>query len=350
MSKFLLKLTIVASYGLGLLALIVSEPAYIPKLNLNEIIYPQIEPYNQDHLQVSDLHKIWFAQYGNPDGIPVIVLHGGQSQLNDMRYFDPKIYNIVLLDQRGFRNSIPNGEIKDNNINNSIDDIEKLRQHLKIDKWLILGHSWGSILAISYGEAYPNNCLGFIFRSIFLGTDAEIKHYSSGIQDTFTEAWHNFVDFLPKVERSNLINSYHKRLSDPNPSIHLPALKSFIIYNFVTSFLCYDPNKLDNVMATDKSRLSFARIFTYYIENRFFLTDNQLLNNLDKIKNLPCILIHGRYDVISKIKTAYDIHRNWPNSELLIIQDAGHSTAEPGIVKALVQSTNKMASKFSRSN
>lgn len=323
----------------------ITNSQYILKNTLEEILFPKIKPYNQGYLRVSKLHSIWHAEYGNPRGIPVVVVHGGPGfgcSDTDMRYFNPKHYRIILFDQRRAKRSKPFAEMKENTTQNLISDMEKLRKHLKVTKWLIFGGSWGSALSILYGQAYPKSCLGFILRGIFLGREAEYLQLWYGMQDIFPEAWDEFINFLPTNERNDLIKSYYKRVMDPNPKTHMPAAYAFIKYDVTCSTLKHDPKRINKVLKDKITVLGLSRTFIHYCTKKFFLEENQILKNLTKVSHLPAIIIHGRYDIICRPKSAYELHKNWPKSQLIFVQDAGHSTIEPGIVKAFIEATNAM--------
>ena len=208
-----------------------AESAYIAKYTLEDVLYPIIKPLNEGYLKVSDLHEIYFAEYGNPKGIPVVNIHGGPgagSSANDMRFFDPKHYRIILFDQRGAKRSKPLASIKENTTADLISDLEKLRKALKIDKWLVFGGSWGSALALAYGQTHPKQCLGFVLRGIFLGNEEEYLQVWYGMQDIFPEAWEEFNNFLPANERKDLVTSYYKRITHSDAKIHMPAARAFI--------------------------------------------------------------------------------------------------------------------------
>jgi proline iminopeptidase len=323
----------------------IPESVYELKVSNEETLFPAIKPSHEGYLKVSDLHQIWYAEYGNPKGMPVVVVHGGPgagSGDNDMRFFDPEHYRIILFDQRGAYRSKPFAEIKDNTPQTSIEDMEKLRKYLNIEKWLVFGGSWGSTLSLAYGEAYPDRVHGFILRGIFLGRDTERDNVWYGMQDTFPEVWEEYVQFLPEKERKDLMTSYYKRLINPDPKIHMPAARSFLKYDFTAAFLTHNSKRIDEILKDDKLILGCARMFAHYSVNNFFFKENQILDNLSKIKHLPAIIVHGRYDTICRAKSAYELHKNWPGSELKFIQDASHSASEPGITKALVEATEKM--------
>lgn len=323
----------------------ITDTVYTLAQPLDDFLFPEIQPFEESYLKVSDLHSLWYAQYGNPLGMPIIVFHGGPGfgcSPIDMRYFDPTHYRIVLFDQRGGKRSKPRGETQQNSTPDLIEDIEKLRKHLSIQKWFIFGGSWGSALAILYGEAFPQHCLGFILRGVFLARKIEVHHTWYGMQDIYPEAWEQFQTFLPAEERLDLITSYYHRLMNPDSTIHLPATQALVNYILTCSFLLPSHSIIEDFLKNKTLALGIARLFTTYSIKHFFIEDNQLLNNLARIHHLPALIIHGRYDMLCKAKTAYDLHQNWPGSTLTIVQDAGHSALEPGISKALIAATNKM--------
>lgn len=308
-------------------------------------LFPKLTPYEENYLQVSQIHRIWYAQYGNPQGEPVVLLHGGPgagSGDNDMRFFDPKYYRIILLDQRGAKRSEPAAEMRENTTQHLIADIEALRQQLKIEKWLVFGGSWGSALSLAYGQAHPERCLGFILRGIFLGRKAEGDQLWYGMKDAFPEVWEEFVNFLPVEERDDLPGSYYKRLMHPDRNINYPAARAFIKYDFTSAFLQAEPAAIQALMDDEKASLGMAKTFTHYYMHDFFFKPNELIDNLDKVNHLPLIIVHGRYDIICRAQVAYELHKKWPNSKLVIVEAAGHSAREPGITKALVEATESM--------
>lgn len=327
-------------------AITISELAYTSKQSLEEIFFPCIKPYKESYLKVSELHNIWYAEYGNPSGTPAIVVHGGPGAGagdNDMRFFDPKIYRIILFDQRGAKRSEPFGEVLDNTTPNLISDMEKLRKHLAIEKWLVFGGSWGSALSMLYGQAHSDHCLGFVLRGIFLGTKAEYEQVWYGMKDIFPELWDELEKFLPESERSDLIKSYYTRFMSADPKIHMPAARCFVKYDLTSSFLMHNQGVLQKTLSDDRLVLGLSRLFSHYCMNEFFVTPNQIIDNIKWINHLPAIMVHGRYDVVCRASSAYRLHKVWPNSELVFVQDAGHASVEPGTAKALVEATNKMA-------
>ena len=328
----------------------IPESAYVPKYTLDEILFPKIEPNLEGYLRVSDIHEIWYAEYGNLQGTPVIFVHGGPGGGvcdDDARFFNPKHYRIILFDQRGAKRSRPLYEMAENNTHNLINDMEKLRKHLGIDKWLALGGSWGSTLSVLYGQTYPEHCLGFVLRGIFTATDEEISNiYAMG--DIFPENYNELVSLIPENERGDLLNAYFKRLCDPDPKICMEAARIFMKYDLEAAFLMNSKERVQKILAEEDIILAVSKFFAHYALNRFFLEPNQIMDELYKISHLPAIIVHGRYDIICRVKNAYKMHKNWPGSELVIIQDAGHSDDELGTAKALVYATEKMWSKLNK--
>jgi proline iminopeptidase len=326
----------------------ISDTIFSLEQPLETLLFPEIKPFDEGFLKVSEIHQLWYAQYGNPQGSPIVVFHGGPGagcSAIDMRFFDPNYYRIILFDQRGANKSKPCGVTEENTTDDLISDIEKLRELLAIQKWFIFGGSWGSTLAILYGESYPEKCLGFILRGVFLGRRHEVENTWYQMRFFYPEAWDKFHTFLPEHERDDLINGYYQRLMNPDPSIHYPATKAMVQYILSCSYLIPSQNTINEFLKNEAHALGLARLFTTYSKNHFFIEENRLLKHLSRIQHLPAQIIHGRYDLISKVKTAYELHQLWPGSELTIVQDAGHSAFEPGISKTLIEATEKMKSR-----
>ncbi|MDP3268903.1 MAG: prolyl aminopeptidase [Legionella sp.] len=302
-------------------------------------------PFNQNFIQVSPIHELWYAEYGNPKGIPVIVLHGGPGagcSETDVTFFDLKFWRIILLDQRGSNRSKPFSEMKENTTQDLVSDLELLRIKLDINKWLVFGGSWGSTLALCYGEHYPEHVLGFILRGIFLAREKDNRHFWYGMRNTFPDAWQELNEFVPEIERHDLIAYYYKQLSSPDHTVAILAARSFIKYDLTCSFLNVSASQLNELMTNENFILGLSRTFVHYSINNFFLTENQLINNIGKINHLPLIIIHGRYDMISPVINAYDVHQLWDGSELYLVEAAGHSAMESEITQRLMQATEKM--------
>ncbi len=319
------------------------------KLRSKQLLLPSsaapCKSFQEGFLRVSAIHEIWYGQYGNPNGTPVIVLHGGPGAGCDedtVNLFDPEFWRIILLDQRGAKRSKPFSEIKDNTTQHLIADIESLRKELHIDKWLVFGGSWGSALAIAYGETYPSHVLGFILRGIFLARKHETQDLWFGMGRIFPDAWQALNDYIPIEEQHDLINAYYRRVMSPDLDIAIPAARAFIKYDFTCSFLNLSAKKLKQSMSDDRLILGLTRIYMHYCVNHFFLKENQLIDNINIINHVPLIIVHGRYDIITLPKNAYDLHRIWPGSELVFVNSAGHSAKEKQIAVHLAKATEKM--------
>lgn len=307
------------------------------------MLHPEIEPYATGFLPLDDLHTMYWEESGNPDGIPVIFLHGGPgagSSPAHRRFFDPDHYRIVIFDQRGAGRSKPLGVVDNNTTPHLIADIETLRRSLNIEKWLVFGGSWGSTLALAYGESHPEHCLGFILRGIFLCRQSEIDWFLYGLKTLFPEAWQTFVTPLSLPERENILAAYHQRLMDPDPAVHMPAARTWSTYEGSCSTLLPNPETV-GYFSGDTVALGLARMEAHYFSHGIFLPPNSLLDNIDKVRSIPCIIVQGRYDAVCPIVSADDLHHAWPEARYVIVNDAGHSAWEPGICAELVQATEK---------
>jgi proline iminopeptidase len=321
----------------------VAPPSYQLLKTADDYLWPEIKPFDEGNFLVSSLHSLWFAQYGNQNGTPVLVVHGGPGGTcgpRDMRYFDPKFYRIILVDQRGALRSRPVAETRENTTNDLINDFEKLREHLGIAQWLLFGGSWGSALSLAYGQAHREKCLGFILRGVFLGTKEEYQKLWNGMGDIYPEEYAEYVEFLPPHERDDLLENYHRRLTNDDPKVHLPAARAFYKYDQMCASLV-DKTKVFANITNDNLVLALSRIFAHYSKHQFFFEPDQLMKNLPAISHLPAMIVHGRYDVICRAQSAYRLHKAWPESTLKIIPDAGHASWEPGITKALVDACNQ---------
>ncbi|MGA7178537.1 MAG: prolyl aminopeptidase [Thiobacillaceae bacterium] len=304
-------------------------------------LFGPVEPHVQGFLEPDALHRIYWEESGNPKGMPVIFLHGGPgsgTSPQQRRFFDPEYYRIILFDQRGSGRSTPYGELKDNTTPHLIADIELLRETLGVDRWLVFGGSWGSTLALAYGEAYPERCLGFVLRGIFLCRKSEVDWFLNGMSTFFPEAWRQLVEPIPEEQRSNLLHTYYQQLIDPDPAVHLTAARAWSGYEARCSTLL--PNEtLVNSFESDVVALSLARIEAHYFMHDIFLPENCLLTNLHRIRHLPAVIVQGRYDAVCPIVTADELSRAWPEAFYEVVDDAGHSAFEPGITRALIQAT-----------
>ena len=301
-------------------------------------LYPEIEPYASGMLPLDATHTMYWETSGNPDGIPVVFLHGGPgagATPKHRRFFDPGAYRIVVYDQRGAGRSTPLGELRDNTTPHLIDDLERLRRHLGIERWLVFGGSWGSTLALAYAEAHPERCLGLVLRGIFLCRKSEIDWFLYGLRHIFPEPWERFVGFLPPAERGDLLRSFHRRLIDPDPAVHMPAARAWSVYEGSCSTLLPSRETVDH-FAGDVVALGLARMEAHYFVHDIFLPENALLERVQRLRAIPGVIVQGRYDMVCPIVSAHDLVAAWPEVEYHVVPDAGHSVWEPGTCAALV--------------
>jgi proline iminopeptidase len=308
-------------------------------------LYPPIEPFDTGRLKVSSLHDLYYEQAGNPTGKPVVFLHGGPGGglVDDYRrYFDPKVYRIVLFDQRGSGKSTPHASIEENTTWDLVADIEKLREQLGIDRWMVFGGSWGSTLALAYAESHPERVTELVLRGIFLCRPEEIQwFYQEGASWMFADVWEEFEKVIPESERSDMVSAYYRRLTSEDEKTRVEAARAWSIWEGSTSKLFFDSKSIERFADTEFA-LAFARIEChYFMNNCFFETDNYLVENVDRIRQIPCVIVQGRYDVVCPMTSAWDLYRAWPEADLGIIPDAGHSITEPGIIDALVDATDR---------
>jgi proline iminopeptidase len=310
-------------------------------------LYPAIEPYDQGMLAVSDLHTLYYEQVGNPEGKPVVFLHGGPGGgclANHRQYFDPQRWRVVLFDQRGCGRSRPFAELRDNTTWDLVADIEQLRQHLGIETWVVFGGSWGSTLALAYSQTHPQACQGLILRGIFMLRQQEIRwFYQEGASYLFPDAWQGYLEPIPVEERHDLVTAYYRQLTSPDPEVRRRAARAWSVWEAATSKLLIDPG-LMAAFGEDQFADAFARIECHYFINKgFFDRDDQLLANISRIRQIPAVIVQGRYDAVCPMRSAWDLHQVWPEADLMVIPDAGHSMSEPGIQKALIEATNRFA-------
>lgn len=313
-------------------------------------LYPEIEPFHSERLPVDALHTLHLEQCGNPDGLPVLFLHGGPGagvSPYHRRFFDPARYRIVLFDQRGAGRSTPHAELRDNTTWHLVEDIERIRQHLGIERWVVFGGSWGSTLALAYAQAHPQRVLGLVLRGIFLGRDPELRWFNEldgGARWIFPERWERYLAYIPLDERDNLIEAYWRRLDDPDPQVRLAAARAWSDYEGGSTTLIHDPHDAGN-FEDPQVALSVARAEAHYFRHRMFLQPDQLLRDIDRVRAIPATIVHGRYDIICPVKTAVDLAQAWPEADLRIVL-AGHSAADPEIVDQLVQATDALADRY----
>ena len=309
-------------------------------------LYPPISPYNTFNLKVSNLHTIFVEESGNPDGKPVIFLHGGPGGGSEpvyRQYFNPEKWRIIIFDQRGCGKSVPHAELEQNTTWDLIDDIEKIRKKLNIDNWAVFGGSWGSTLALSYAIKNPNYCNNLILRGIFMLRKKELEwFYQNGCSFIYPDAWEKYLDPIPENERSNLIQSYYEKLTSNDMNERIKAAKAWSIWEASTSKLIQSTSAL-HAFEDEKVAEAFARIECHYFINKgFFENDRWILDNVYKIKEIPTYIVQGRYDVVCPMKSAWDLHREFPEAKFEIIQDAGHSMLELGIQKKLIEITDSI--------
>ncbi|MEB0030566.1 prolyl aminopeptidase [Undibacterium sp. RTI2.1] len=307
----------------------------------NLSLFPPIEPYKTGSLQVDELHTLYWEECGNPDGQPVLFLHGGPgggTSPTHRRFFDPAHYRIVLFDQRGAGKSTPLGEYRNNTTPLLIDDIEKIRVMLGISEWLVFGGSWGSTLALAYGEAHPERCLGFILRGIFLCTKAEVDWFVNGMGNFYPEVHQRFSDAIPAEERHDLLQAYVKRLFCDDPAIYMEAARNWSRYEGSCLFLEPQTQAIED-FESDVVSLGIGRLEAHYMLHGAFMEEVQLIQQISKIQHLPAVIVQGRYDVICPPISAYRLHQAWPEAAYHVIGDAGHAAMEPGIASALVKAT-----------
>ncbi len=313
-------------------------------------LYPEIEPYRSDYLKVSDLHTIYYEEAGNPAGKPVVFLLGGPGgglMPFYRQYFDPEFYRIILFDQRGCGKSTPHAELRENTTWDLVEDMEKLRNSLGIEKWLVFGGSWGSTLALSYAVTHPEKVVGLILRGIFLGRKFEFDWlYRDGVSNLYPREWEDFVSLIPKTERNNMIDAYYSRLINGTESSRLEAARRWSVWEGNISKLIPD-QKVINEFDDPHMALSIARLEChYFVNNLFFEYDGYLLDRTRKITHIPCIVAQGRYDIVCPVKSAWDLKHNMPDVDLRIVPNAGHSITEPGITEELVNATNEFKKLF----
>ena len=310
-------------------------------------LYPPLAPYREHWLDVGDHHNIYVEECGNPNGQPVLIIHGGPgggSNATMRRFHDPDRFRIVLFDQRGCGRSTPYASLENNTTPDLVDDIERIRRKLGIGRWQLFGGSWGSTLALAYAEEYPERVTAMVLRGIFLLTRAELRwFYQDGCSWIYPEAFSEFQGLIPLDERGDMITAYHRRLTSDDPLVRLEAARAWSIWEGTTLSLIPEPDRVARFGA-DAYALAFARIESHYFVNGGFLRrDGELLLEAHRLKGIPGVIVHGRYDVVTPIKNAMLLHQAWPDSELRAVADAGHAMTEPGIVHELIRATRKFS-------
>ena len=310
-------------------------------------LYPPVKPYRTGRLRVSERHEIYFEESGNPQGKPALFLHGGPGGGTDpkmRRFFDPQRYRIVLFDQRGCGRSRPHAELTDNTTWHLVEDIERLREHLGIPRWLVFGGSWGSTLALAYAETHPARVTELVLRGIFLLRRWELEWFyqsPGGAAALFPDLWERYVEPIPVEERGDMMRAYYARLTSTDPTVRVRAAQAWSSWEGATSYLLTSANYVAK-FADGAYAEAFARIECHYFVNGgFFQSDGQLLTDVQRIRHIPAVIVQGRYDVVCPMRSAWDLHRAWPEADLRIVPDAGHSAMERGTVHELVSATDR---------
>lgn len=310
-------------------------------------LYPPVEPFRRGRLDVGDGHEIYFEECGNPEGRPVLIVHGGPGggcNPTMRRAHDPSLYRIVLFDQRGCGRSTPYASLEANTTWHLVADMERLREHLAIDKWQLFGGSWGSTLSIAYAETHPDRVGAMILRGIFLLRQAELDwFYKDGCSWIYPDAFERYVSQIPAEERDDMVGAYYRRLTSTDDAISIPAARAWSVWEGSTLSLYEDPDRVRQ-FAVESYALAFARIECHYFVNRgFFEVDGQLLRDAGRLKSIPGVIVHGRYDVVTPFKNAWDLKAAWPTASLRLVPDAGHAMTEPGSMHELITATRMFA-------
>lgn len=305
-------------------------------------LYPEIKPYVTHRLAVDKPHQLYVEECGNPDGLPVVFVHGGPGagcEPYHRRFFDPNVYRIVLFDQRGCGRSTPHAELTGNTTQALVADMEVIRQHLKIDNWVVFGGSWGSTLGLVYAQTHPEAVLGLILRGIFLCSRREIQwFYQDGASRIFPDYWEDFLRPIPEAERGDLVGAYYKRLVGDDEVARMAVAKAWSLWEGRAATLQLSKSVVDH-FARPSTALSLARIECHYFMHDSFLEADQILSNAHRLVDIPAIIVHGRYDIVCPAENAWALHRAWPQATLNLIAEAGHSASEPGITDALIKAT-----------
>ena len=312
-------------------------------MNALRSLYPEIEPYRTGLLKVSNLHEIYYEECGSPRGKPVVVLHGGPGGGIApflRRFHDPRAYRIILFDQRGCGKSTPFGELRENTTWDLVADMERLRELLGVERWQVLGGSWGSTLGLAYAETHPDRVTELILRSVFLLRRSELLwFYQEGTSWIFPDAWEAYVAPIPKMERHDMIAAYHKRLTGTDQAALKACARAWSVWESTCLSLLPNPERVAQ-SADDRFAYAFARIENhYFINHGFFDEDGQLLKQADRLETIPGVIVQGRYDVVTPMQNAWDLHKAWPAARLDIVDDAGHTGTEPGLAAALINAT-----------
>ena len=318
-------------------------------MNERRTLYPEIEPYRSGHLDVGDGHSLYWELCGNPEGKPVVFLHGGPgsgSSPDHRRQFDPQAYNILVFDQRGCGRSTPFASLEANTTWHLVEDIEKLRVEVaQVDKWQVFGGSWGSTLSLAYAQKYPERVTELVLRGIFLFQQTELDWlYRYGASELFPEGWDAFIGLVPQDERGDPVEAYRKRLTSDDPAVQLEAAKAWSTWEALTVTLLPDP-KMMAEFTEDRHAISIARIENHYMANKGWLEEGQLLRGVDKIRHIPAVIVQGRHDCCTPPRAAWQLKKAWPEVDLQIVPDGGHLYSEPGVLDGLIRATDRFAAR-----
>ena len=308
-------------------------------------LYPVIEPFDSERLAVSSKHTLYFEQCGKRDGVPVLFVHGGPGagcSTTDRRFFDPNVFRVVLIDQRGAGRSVPLGELDENTIDDLVADFERIRAQLGVEKWHVFGGSWGSTLGLYYAERHPERVLSLCLRGIWLLRQVEIDWWLYGLRALAPELWRTFAEHLPEAKRSDLLEGYWELFHSKDPKIARDAARAWATYEGSACTLLPNPEFL-SLLTNDTTSWALARLEAHYLRNQRFTPDDRLLRDVARIRQIPSFIVHGRYDLVCPLIGADDLHRAWPEASYVIVDDAGHSSHEPGIAKQLVGAMDRVA-------
>jgi proline iminopeptidase len=310
------------------------------------VLFPEIKPYKRHQLKVSEIHELYVDEAGNPDGLPVLFVHGGPGSACDAssrRFYDPSNYRIITFDQRGCGRSTPHSSLEENTTEDLIEDIEKIRQYLAVEQFVLFGGSWGSTLSLLYAQKYPQHVHAMVLRGIFLCRQVDLDWlYRDGANRIFPDNWDEFQRAIPEAERGDLVEAYYNRLTGEDELARMAAAKAWSAWEGNCSKLRPSAEAMAK-FTKPHNAMALSRIETHYFMNKGFIEENQILRNMDAIKDIPGTIVHGRYDMVCPLDNAYLLHHHWPASELHIVRDAGHSASEPGNVDALIRATHDIA-------
>lgn len=307
-------------------------------------LFADIEPRDRGRISLDNGHEMYWEETGRSDGVPVVFLHGGPGAGTmpvHRRFFDPDYFRIILFDQRGAGRSTPQASIVANTTADLVGDLEILRTHLSVERWHLFGGSWGSTLALTYAQTYPERCLGLVLRGIFTCSPREVDWFLYGMGRIFPDAWEEFANAIPEKERGDLLTAYSARLNDPDPQAHMNAARAWATYEARCSTLKPNPDAVRSISASEGT-LALARIEAHYLANGAFLEPDQLINGAGRLRAIPGTIVHGRYDMVCPVETAHRLAGVWPEAEFTIVPDAGHSALEPGTRAALLDAVERL--------